>query len=81
MNSYIDFCPPTMTLAVGLKPWVVLQPLVAKADTAIATVILIVSTVLEKLAGIKVFLFSLEVERLDDIMVPNNKCLISKGNK
>lgn len=47
MGYYMDLCPPTITLAVGLKPCVVLQPTVDTSKVVIIIATIILTTLLE----------------------------------
>ena len=75
----MDLCPPTMTLAVGLRPCVVWQPLVTKADAAMATARAPVRTVLETVVLGWGFLLMLWVDRVDDMSVPDSKNRVIKA--
>ena len=61
-----------MTVAVGLKPDVVLQPLIANTGIAIARVIVIVTINFDSFVLGNEFLFDLEFEKTSDISIPNN---------
>ncbi len=61
-----------MTVAVGLKLDVVLQPLIANTDIAIARVIVAVIINFDSLVLSNKFLFDLVFEQTGDMGIPNN---------